>query len=367
MVYQAKLNYHLKVTLALMKERYLRLKNWFQQFGVYRRALLLIANLGMDRKLCDGQVFDVLFDNGVLKTVFHRYRPHLESAFWKDAQAFVPQLPNKFSCVSSPLMLIEALGRKLPDPYRDDVTFKDEIDEIIKNFAGDSNDLFTEIVQRIELRLKTLPELSIMAIQNSFEKEVNWRSPKARGLFRSIFEQNLKDEKVMEKRFYWELAVDRLQTIDFQTVKSNAGLELIPRLTIQLYLANSGVVFNVPFGRILTQLYCVDEANRERAAHFGYENVGQSVDTQIIYLLTTGHKRDGKVFPIICFTCESLGSIRARVEAYQAALKHFGVFLLKETGAAPLFCEGLVVQIDQQTGNVRDQFILPKIEFANGG
>ncbi len=291
---------------------------------------------------------DVFLDNGIIKNILHKNKPQVEEQFWKTYNELNCP-PTGASYISTPLMLLEYLGyEKQYNPLIFDQGIEEKITQLIIGFNGqDEDDLFNLLENEIENWFRSKKEFSKTELRKRYEEQLQWRSENGQEIARVCFGDNLDNFELTEKRFYWELAVDRMYAINFNLFRSaieNPSMQMKLLLSSLRTLGNPS--FNVSFARVLQNCNIKNLDSYTK----NYDLTSECVDTQLVHFASVGSKRNGIHYPVDVITTENPEGIRNRLSNYVTLLKRMSNFHFTMTNEVLPIIGGRVICIDSKTG-----------------
>lgn len=305
-----------------------------------------------------------LFDTGIISNVFRRAYPERERTFWKEARSIGVGDGKRLRLVATPFLLFEFLGRKLPDIFSEDEGYRTQITDLVRTFEGDLiqvDDLMATLISITQQRIAAHPDFRLEAIRTRFEKQVTYLTDEGARLCRSMFHANLANDEAMNERFYWQLALDCVQSIDLRKIKCEAVPNLVQLIAICFVRVLTSDTFNLPFGRTLAHLYRPDEEAESASSAFGYRPWSEAHDTDIVHSVCVGYKENGQLFPVRVFTTERIERFVDRIKAYQSFIRYSDEMVRKHLNKSIPTATGILHWVDPSTGSVKQTFAVTEL------
>ena len=209
------------------------------------------------------------------------------------------------------------------------------------------DDVFTQIQSIIENAYRASPLLAEQNLKIRYAQEQEWRSKEGEALANRLFLGNLANFDKTEKRFYWELAIDRM-----------LGTSFPPSLQQKLIVMSLDSIvspdFNVSFARPYQNL-ASENGLAPLIQSIRYESLRDAVDTQIVHMTLAGHKRGGQLYPVLSFTTEQKVRTENRLAAYSTLLKGIDTSFEKHFSERLDLKPGKVIIVDSATGAFKDE------------
>jgi hypothetical protein len=314
-----------------------------------------------------GAVMDIFIDNGILKNILNKSNPSIAKKFKEDFSRKLVVLTNNSDAhfISSPLMILEYIGIKLPPISSRFPEIKSEIKHLIDGKNFDPNKFGYQLRDLFSKKISSEQISNFDFLLSKLDSEERFRDPYGAELVNILHRPNLVDIK---KRYAYltELSIDEIQGLDFCDI---FGDRLHQHLTVLLKtfaytLADKSL--NISFARILHEWYMKLDRDGEasdlaRQCKYDFNEKHQDrLDTLLVHYACFGHKRDGQLLSVCCVTTEKSHRIIARCKAYCAHINHFvNTNSLREEMLGP--CPGVIFFVNQSTGEVVDEFDLKKL------
>ena len=136
---------------------------------------------------------DLMFDTGVMKTIFHVRNPEREAAFWKSVFNLNFYKKKEPFLITTLTMTLECLGFKPAefDPFQQ-LVLKDKVINILK--TANPSDVANSSAEAMRVILEWYQHSSTLSkstLQARLQDELQHRSEYTRGLFLRLFGSNI--------------------------------------------------------------------------------------------------------------------------------------------------------------------------------
>ena len=286
----------------------------------------------------------IYLDNNIFGYISSSYDVY--SKFYHEAADKLGLHLEKCSPVISPFLVREALGIKISgiQPISTPQSLVTKLENELKKEADGVENIYPKIMGDLKDKLYSeyyakIEDLEIFSLENlnkALENRISYIEPRLKDFYREHFADNFQTQDDVRLMVGW-FALDRIQA---HNVRGDFESQYCHALMVDV-----GAFFhdnrNNPFGRAVSRIWNdfyndlesryqeitgksvevlrKDKIIIERALHF--HGGSDHVDIELVNYAVAGKFKEGKRWPVTCFTCDKKEDVLTRIAVCKSIIK----------------------------------------------